>query len=69
LQTLPTWAVAIKPSKASCRALEAALRTLSLPIIARIADDQLILDLRTIHDEEFQAIAHGIALALKKVST
>jgi L-seryl-tRNA(Ser) seleniumtransferase len=63
LQPLPTWALAIKASKASAQALEAALRTLDPPIIARIADDKLILDLRTIHDEDFQAIAHGMALA------
>jgi L-seryl-tRNA(Ser) seleniumtransferase len=69
LQILPTWALAVKPSQATCQTLEAALRALDLPIIARIADDRLLLDLRTIRDEEFQAIAHGMAQALKKVNT
>jgi L-seryl-tRNA(Ser) seleniumtransferase len=68
LQNLPTWALGITPHRASVQALEAALRTLDLPIIARIADDQLILDPRTIPDEEFAAVCYGMALALKKVS-
>ena len=68
LQNLPTWALAVKPAKAPVEALEAALRNLDQPIIARIANDRLILDLRTIHDEEFAAVCRGMALALKKVS-
>ena len=68
LQTLPTWAVAIKPSHGSVQALERALRQLDWPIIARIAKDRIILDARTIQDDEVQAVARGVALALKKIS-
>jgi L-seryl-tRNA(Ser) seleniumtransferase len=68
LHDLPTWAVAVTPTRASIEALEQALREQDPPIIARIVDDRLVLDLRTILDEELQAVARGLALALKKIS-
>lgn len=67
LQDLPTWALAVKPHKAPVEALEAELRNQDPPIIARIADDQLILDLRTIEADEFPVIALGMAQALTKI--
>jgi len=68
LQDLPTWAVAVKPQKASVEALEAALRNQAPPIIARITDDRLCLDLRTIQADEFPLITHAMAQALRKIS-
>jgi L-seryl-tRNA(Ser) seleniumtransferase len=68
LQTVPTWALAVTPLKGSAVALEAALRHLEPPIVARIADDRLILDMRTIQEDEFRIIARGMALALKRIS-
>jgi len=68
LQDLPTWAVAVKPNKASVEALETELRNQHPPIIARIIDDRLCLDLRTIQADEFRTLAHGIAQALLKIS-
>jgi L-seryl-tRNA(Ser) seleniumtransferase len=67
LQDLPTWAVAVKPHKARVEALEAELRNQAPPIIARIIDDQLCLDLRTIQDDEFRNVARGMAQALTKI--
>jgi L-seryl-tRNA(Ser) seleniumtransferase len=69
LQNLPTWAVAVKPHKAGVETLEAELRNQALPIIARISDDRLILDLRTIQADELMTIAQGMAQALQKIST
>jgi L-seryl-tRNA(Ser) seleniumtransferase len=69
LQNLPTWAVAVKPHKARVEALEAELRNQDPPIIARISDDRLILDLRTIQADELRTIAQGMAQALQKIST
>jgi L-seryl-tRNA(Ser) seleniumtransferase len=68
LQNLPTWAVAVKPYKARVEALEAELRNLDPPIIARISDDQLCLDLRTIQADELKTISQGITQALQKIS-
>jgi L-seryl-tRNA(Ser) seleniumtransferase len=61
--------VAVKPHKTRVETLEAELRNLDLPIIARISDDRLILDLRTIQADELRTIARGIAQALQKIST
>jgi L-seryl-tRNA(Ser) seleniumtransferase len=68
LQDLPTWAMAVKPHKARVETLEAELRNQAPPIIARISDDQLILDLRTIQDDEFRTVARGMAQALATIS-
>jgi L-seryl-tRNA(Ser) seleniumtransferase len=68
LQNLPTWAVAVKPHKARIEALEAELRNQAPPIIARISDDRLILDLRTIQADEMRTITQGITQALQKIS-
>jgi L-seryl-tRNA(Ser) seleniumtransferase len=48
-QTLPTWLVA---AKGDAIAQERALRTGNPPVIARIQDDRLVLDLRTVFPEE-----------------
>jgi len=68
LQALPTWALAVKPLKGTVDALEAELRHLEPPIVARIIDDRLILDLRTIQEDELRPVAKGMAVALKKLS-
>ena len=68
LQELPTWAISVKPHGAPVEALEAELRNLDPPIIARISNDRLILDLRTIQDDEFKAITQGLTQALKQIS-
>jgi L-seryl-tRNA(Ser) seleniumtransferase len=68
LQTIPTWALAIKPHKGTAQDLESALRALQPPIVARIADDRLILDMRTIQEDELRIVAKWMAVALKKLS-
>jgi L-seryl-tRNA(Ser) seleniumtransferase len=68
LQNLPTWAVAVKPHKARVELLEAELRNQEPPIIARISDDQLILDLRTIHEDELRTVSQGMTQALQKIT-
>jgi L-seryl-tRNA(Ser) seleniumtransferase len=68
LQAVPTWALAVRPLKGTAQDLEAALRDLEPPIASRIADDCLILDVRTIQENELRSIARGMAVALKKLS-
>ncbi len=52
LQELPTFVIAIKPIYLSVNGLEERLRRGEPPVIARISKDELILDLRTVFDEE-----------------
>ncbi|MBI3490816.1 MAG: L-seryl-tRNA(Sec) selenium transferase [Acidobacteria bacterium] len=49
---LPTWLVSIAKPGLSPDALEARLRQLTPPVIARIERDQLLLDLRTVRPEQ-----------------
>ena len=52
LQELPTIVVAIKPLDFSLNSLEEHLRRSDPPIISRISKEELILDMRTVFDEE-----------------
>ncbi|MFO7693618.1 MAG: L-seryl-tRNA(Sec) selenium transferase [Vicinamibacterales bacterium] len=58
--TLPTRLLALGRRDFSASALEAALRRLEPPIIARIERDRLVLDLRTVFDDEEAALVHGL---------
>jgi L-seryl-tRNA(Ser) seleniumtransferase len=51
-QALPTWLVAITAD--DVEALERQLRASTPPVIARIEEDRLMIDLRTVFDEEEQ---------------
>jgi L-seryl-tRNA(Ser) seleniumtransferase len=66
LQALPTWVVAIQPRQIPVEGLETALRHGDTPVIARIAQDRLVLDVRTMQDEEFPLVAGQIAQALTR---
>jgi len=50
--SLPTWLVAVQKTGLSADALEARLRQLTPPIVARIERDRLVLDLRTVSPEQ-----------------
>ncbi|MBI5212873.1 MAG: L-seryl-tRNA(Sec) selenium transferase [Nitrospirae bacterium] len=58
-----TFAVAVKPKKLSVNRLEERLRHGNPPIIARIKDNALIIDARTIGDNEVEALVKGIEAA------
>jgi L-seryl-tRNA(Ser) seleniumtransferase len=66
-QSLPTWLVAIPTAKAA--AFERALRAGSPPVIARIEREQIVFDMRTIADEEEQALILAALGADSCVST
>jgi L-seryl-tRNA(Ser) seleniumtransferase len=68
LQELPTVVVAIKPLEVSLNSLEANLRKADPPIISRISKEELILDMRTVSDEEIPLLAAGIEKALIKTA-
>jgi len=58
--TLPTRLLAVSRLGCSASALEASLRRLDTPIIARIERDRLVLDLRTVFEDEDAALVHGL---------
>lgn len=68
LQELPTIVVAVKPLDLSVNGLEEILRKGDPPIISRISKEELILDMRTIFDEEIPLLAAGIEKAVKPIT-
>ena len=68
LQELPTMVVAIKPMNLSVNNLEERLRKGDVPIIARISKDELILDMRTVFDEEIPMLASALEKALSPLT-
>ena len=52
--------VAVAPEPVSLDLLEKRLRELSLPIIARISKERLLLDVRTIEEHHFSYVAQSI---------
>jgi len=69
LQELPTIALTVRPHSFSVNHLEEALRKGEPPVIARISRDELILDMRTIFDEEIPLLAQCVRRALKAIRT
>ncbi|HLW43912.1 MAG TPA: L-seryl-tRNA(Sec) selenium transferase [Candidatus Acidoferrales bacterium] len=66
-QKLPTSLVAIASHRYSAAALEKRLRqpASGTPVIARIEDDQLVIDLRTVFMEQEQPLAEAVIAALR----
>jgi L-seryl-tRNA(Ser) seleniumtransferase len=63
---LPTYVVSIKSDEISVNELEERLRKGTPPIIARIKEDSLIIDARTVRDRDLSGLVKGIRSALSK---
>jgi L-seryl-tRNA(Ser) seleniumtransferase len=61
---LPGPVVALRPRRQSADALARALRTLATPIVARIEDDAVVADPRTILDADEDLFQNGVVQAL-----
>ncbi|MBU4236307.1 MAG: L-seryl-tRNA(Sec) selenium transferase [Proteobacteria bacterium] len=57
---LPSWAVAFKPLQIHLSAMEQGLRKLPIPIIGKLEDDSLLLDMRTVSDNEIPDLAGSL---------
>jgi L-seryl-tRNA(Ser) seleniumtransferase len=67
-QSLPTWLVSVESARHSAATLEENLRRPEghhLPVVARIEDDRLVLDLRTVFPEQEEALAAALVSALR----
>lgn len=61
---LETYCVAIKHKKLTPYELDKRLKNLDTPIIGKIREDKILLDVRTILDDEFKLIPHLLAKVL-----
>ncbi len=64
-QGLRSRAVTLQPTACSLNQLEIRLRAGAIPVIGRIEDDRLILDMRTVADKEVPELAAAIIAATK----
>jgi len=64
LQELPTIVLTLKPQRRSVNDLDDSLRKGDPPVIARISKDEIVLDMRTVFDEEIPMLASAIQKAL-----
>jgi len=60
-QSLPTRLVAVRHTARSAQALEIILRQNSPPIMARVEADRLLLDLRTVFEDQDETVAQAFA--------
>lgn len=69
-EKLPTALVTVRSSRHSATEIEERLRKPSVgtPVIARVEKKTLMLDLRTVFEEEEPALAAALAAALQPVS-
>ena len=60
---LPTVAVAVEPGPAGADAFAARLRAASPPVVARVVDDRVVVDLRTVGPDEEPLVVAALARA------
>jgi L-seryl-tRNA(Ser) seleniumtransferase len=68
LQALPTRILTLRPARGSATDLEARLRGGAPPVLVRIQEDRILLDLRTIADSEEPVLLQALRSALTQRS-
>ena len=63
-QNLPSWAVAVQPRQLKTSRLEQLLRQAPVPVIVRVEGNRLLLDLRTIADDELDLLSTSLTSVL-----
>jgi len=64
-QEVPTVIIRVRSERLSANEIEKRLRGLDIPIVARIADDEVLFDLRTLEAVDFPDILSGVAKIVK----
>lgn len=62
---IPTWVVGLRAPGLEAQDLEARLRAADPPVVARISEDWVVLDPRTVFDEELPLLAKAVAQAVR----
>ena len=65
LEKLPTKCLTLFPKNIKLSLFEKNLRNYEVPIITRVFQDKIHIDLRTVKDSEFDIILKGVLFALK----
>lgn len=60
-QNLPSYGVGLRSGAMTVSRLEALLRQLEVPVIGRIEEDSLLLDMRTVSDDEIDLLGDSLA--------
>lgn len=63
LERIPSTAVTIRPEEISVNELEERMRRLPVPIIPRTVNDEILLDMRTVSEQEINVIAGQLAVS------
>ena len=63
---LPGWALRIVPQDVAPKELVRRLRTGEPPVVGRIEDEAVVLDLRTVHPDDDNALADALGSALDR---
>ncbi len=66
MEDLPTWTVAVTSDAYSANHIEAGLRRADPPVVCRIRDDRVVLDVRTIADGEITLVAAAFSSLVEK---
>jgi L-seryl-tRNA(Ser) seleniumtransferase len=67
-QNLPSWAMAVQPVGMKASQLERRLRQASVPVLARMESDCLLIDMRTVADDEVDILVTSLHSALTGTS-
>jgi L-seryl-tRNA(Ser) seleniumtransferase len=65
MQDIPTFLLSIRPPKGTAEACEVALRRGRPPVIARVREGWLQLDLRTVAEEQEEELIEALLAALR----
>lgn len=66
LEKLPTYAVTIRAKNISSSQLEDRLRKYSTPIFTRVNDNKVIIDLRTVKEEQYEIIVQALTEVINR---
>jgi L-seryl-tRNA(Ser) seleniumtransferase len=66
--SLPSWAVTVEHPEMGADAIEPRLRRTEPPVIARIEEDRLLLDVRTVADEQVAVMVEAVTRACSSKS-